>query len=326
MCIFSLAVESVSKTRIFARLTEKETQFLVYQMAYESAETNAMILPIPVRQPTDSNTMRFISLKSYSNFFDDLAKGFPFKSPFISIGCGGPKSAQTMLDVLNVGNYIASFVPTLSDFSRLDERFTLPASTWAKVPQYANYGFAVFQLAAGSLTPHPMAFEFKTATEEIYFPTLHIHDGEVHKAEEFDHVLYLQHAGFDSRVYPYQNANELDESTGLVRSEHAAKTFCDIDRCQGIIDGDLLVHYKMIDGIQPNCDTTIQAFGHPTSPSLNWRPLVRYTPWLVGIAGVTWFFARRSKIKKLKNAKALDTPSNGSDVQIVDTTPPRDKS
>ena len=47
-----------------------------------------------------------------------------------------------------------------------------------------------------------MAMEFQTQRDsnEIFFPTIHIHDGEVHELEEFDHALYLQHAEFDSKV------------------------------------------------------------------------------------------------------------------------------
>ena len=117
-------------------------------------------------------------------------------------------------------------MPTLADFDRLDPKFTLPQEVWAKIPEYENFGFAVFQLAAGQLRPHPMAFEFQTDKDELFFPTIHIHDGEVHQSEHFDHVLYMQHAGLDSKVGAYRNSDVEDRATGLVRSAQQASSFC----------------------------------------------------------------------------------------------------
>lgn len=48
MCCFSKNVESVSATRIFARMMSPGHQGLAYQMNFSSAEDMAMILPIPV--------------------------------------------------------------------------------------------------------------------------------------------------------------------------------------------------------------------------------------------------------------------------------------
>lgn len=200
MCIFAQPVISVNNTQIFARQSGKGTQFLAYQMNYESRDRNAMILPVPIKQPARDDFLRFIDLKNYEAFFNDLADGFPFYSP-PSIGCSAPfdPASRNDLEVFNVGNYIASFVPSLSDFDRLDPQFKLPNETWATIPAYERFGFAVFQLAAGSLKPHPMAFEFETDRSDLFFPTVHIHDGTVHDSEDFDHVLYMQHAGLDSR-------------------------------------------------------------------------------------------------------------------------------
>jgi hypothetical protein len=41
---------------------------------------------------------------------------------------------------------------------------------------------------------HPMAFEFpRRDPTRLFFPTVHVHDGEVHKTATFDHQLYCQH-------------------------------------------------------------------------------------------------------------------------------------
>ena len=305
MCIFSQPVVSVNKTQIFARLSGKGTQFLAYEMNYESRDPNAMILPVPVKQAADDKSLVFIDLKNYQAMFGDLGKGFPFHfSSGIGCSAGAVKVSADLLEVFEVGNYIASFVPTMADFNRLDPKFTLPEEVWGKIPGYENFGFAVFQLAAGKLKPHPMAFEFQTDKDELFFPTIHIHDGEVHESEEFDHVLYMQHAGLDSKVGGYRNFDIEDESTGLVRSEHQASSFCSVGKSANLIDGNLLVHRKMVRGNLPNTDTVFKMSGDPVNPSMNFRWWRSFMPWLVVLAAVGWFFNRRSK---LKNERELET-------------------
>ncbi|HEY5937911.1 MAG TPA: hypothetical protein VIU61_24850, partial [Kofleriaceae bacterium] len=78
--------------------------------------------------------------------------------------------------------------------SRLDPRFRVPEVLFEAVPEYADYGFAVFQLGAGKMTVHPMAFTFPTRSpDRLFFPTVHVHDGRFHSTAKFDHALYYQH-------------------------------------------------------------------------------------------------------------------------------------
>ena len=35
--------------------------------------------------------------------------------------------------------------------------------------------------------------QMNTELEQLYFPTVHLHDGRFHKRESFDHALYYQH-------------------------------------------------------------------------------------------------------------------------------------
>ena len=46
----------------------------------------------------------------------------------------------------DVGEFEASFVANIGDFSRLDRRFRIALEVWAELPTYADYGFAVFKL------------------------------------------------------------------------------------------------------------------------------------------------------------------------------------
>ena len=62
------------------------------------------------------------------------------------------------------------------------------------VPAYVDYGFAVFQLAPGASTIHPIGLSFPTHTpSSLFFPTVHVHDGTFAPKARFDHSLYYQH-------------------------------------------------------------------------------------------------------------------------------------
>ena len=154
MCCFSKPVVSVSATKIFARAEDKGRQFLVYSMSIEAGSELAMILPLPSRLPAGEKDVEFIDLKSYPQFFSDLDSGFPIavsassRSPSEKNG----KGIDQALAVVTVGDFEASFVPSINDFSRLDERFRLADNVWRKLPGYENYSFAVFKLKPGAMT------------------------------------------------------------------------------------------------------------------------------------------------------------------------------
>jgi hypothetical protein len=230
MCCFSGPVRDVADTKIFARRAGARSQYLVYSMKYAASRPVAMILPLPVAGRSD-RVARFINLQRYPNFFVDLERGFP--KPAIdglggAGGLGGGSRSRGALAVQAVGDFVASYVPGLDDFARLDRRFVLPRQTWDQLPAYQDYGFAVFQLrgAAGrGRKVHPMALEFDSRMPEaLFFPTVHIHDGLVHEREHFDHALYFQSAG-------------AAETPGATTSPAPASAFVDIDRARGIVAG-----------------------------------------------------------------------------------------
>jgi hypothetical protein len=226
MCCFSGPVTDVGDTNIFARLGTNGTQFLVYQMRYASPAPVAMILPLPVALPARENMVRFIDLQAYPNLFENMS--LMFIAPEPSFGCASEElkvsSVDSALAVEEVGDFVASFVPTLADFDRLDKRFVLPHKVWEQLPQYKEHGFAVFQLkkAGGKgQTPHPMAFEFPTRLKnQVFFPTVHIHDGKVHDKEHFDHRLYLQAPGSDweGAYYAPEEKVKVAQTQGIVQA------------------------------------------------------------------------------------------------------------
>jgi hypothetical protein len=248
MCMFSKPITHVGGTNIFARTAGAERQFLVYSMSIEATEDLAMVLPLPVKPGTDEKGINFIDLHLYANFFEDLEKGFPSRLQAAGVQPGGAagRSPAKKLEVIQVGYFEASFVPTVDDFARLDERFRLPEGTWKKLPGYRDYGFAVFKLNHGKLNVHPMAFSFpRRDPKSLFFPTVHIHDGQVHTEAHFDHLLYCQ---------PEENQHlALDhwrESSGHARS------FMRI-HANGLLEPDQHCYQKVMFGNLANRDTFV---------------------------------------------------------------------
>ena len=249
MCCFSRKVELVADTNIFARASANGRQFLVYSMRFKAGEALSMILPIPVPKGSNEDAIKFINLEKFADFFDELKAGFPEPPPPPSSGKFKDRADDkplSKLAVVEVGSFIASFVSSIKDFARLDERFRLPAEVWGKLPQYQNWGFAVFQLKKGDMKVHPMAFEFLRALpKQIFFPTVHIHDGTVPEKATFDHMLYCQ-------------LNDEMETVMWEESPQPAELFMtNIEKAQGIVDPKGHCYRKALKGRYENKDVII---------------------------------------------------------------------
>lgn len=246
MCCFSQPVQNVSSTRIFVRPVDKVRQIVAYQMSYSADQDLAMILPLPVVKGSVEKDVLFIDFKGYPEFFDVMDWGFPDPPPRLPMALGATAvSAAAPLKVQTVGSFEASFVPTVADFSRLDERFRLPKGTWEKLPAYSSYGFAVFKLKRAAKSVHPMVFTFpRRDPATVFFPTVHIHDGEVHKEAHFDHVLYCQPTA-DLRL----------NVTGWQESRQNAEAFVSEKRSLRVVLGDHHCYRKELTGSLPNQDT-----------------------------------------------------------------------
>src|SRR5690242_3588510 len=248
MCCFSSAVDLVSDTNIFAR-RDNGRQFLVYGMTYAARSELAMVLPLPVPPRTREDAVRFINLERYPELFDDLAAAFPqLKSRSLQltgVWMGAPK-----LKVHDVGDYEASFVPSLDAFDRLDERFRIPRHVWAQIPAYTDYGFAVFKLKQSRTDAdrvHPMAFDFpQRDPSALYFPTVHIHDRAFHRAAEFDHALYYQ-----APRQAHEDWGHWQESGALMSA------FVDIKRTGGIVDPNQHCWRVLLNGQLENKDSWV---------------------------------------------------------------------
>lgn len=246
MCCFSGKVRAVTNTRIFARMMEEGVQFIAYAMGLDAPQDVAMILPIPVKPETREEQVKFVNFEKYPMLFDDLANGFPAEAgeePMPFAAAPGSSRGAT-LKVQTVGAYEASFVPSPKDFTRLDARFRLPEGAWDKLPQYRDYGFAVFKFKQGNHSVHPLAFLFPSRhPERLFFPTVHIHDGEVHENEGFDHTLYFQ-----------TKQTGLRALAACEESQYAAVAFVKCGYTRGLVDAGLHVRRIQMRGELKNED------------------------------------------------------------------------
>ena len=250
MCCFSRPIAEVSGTSIFVRL-DGNRQALAYQMRLSSAEDVAMILPLPTAPGHGEKAVEFVDLSETPRFFEELS--LCFWRPTRSLGTDLSEAvagAAPTLEVHKVGAFDASFVPAIADFARLDARFRLPDAVLGRVPAYSDYGFAVFKLRKGEAEVHPLALRFVTRTPaRLFFPTVHVHHGDLPDEASFDHTLYLQtpaHEPPNWEKAPRSVASVMNLGNILLR-----------DPTRGLIARDWPLYRLRISGMHPNRDTWV---------------------------------------------------------------------
>lgn len=274
----------LSGTNIFCRWLPDGRQALVYGMNIEAEEALAMVLPLPLPPGSADDAVRFVDMQ-YPKFFVEMNDGFPAitvmqAAPRGGFGGGGSTKSRPQLEVHKSGDFVASFVPSIDDFDRLDPRFRLAPTVWNDLPTYADWGFAVFTLAEpahdkGILqrlfkkdeqrTIRPMSLTFPSRFDALFFPTVHVHDGQVHAVADFDHFLYWQatdRAAVVQNRLPEQKVVEIPDLTQPrdIFDEYSRVTdksahgFLDIDRTAGLIDGSAVIRRERIRGRIANED------------------------------------------------------------------------
>jgi len=222
----------VGATTIFIGDAGEDRQFLIYAMQVELAAPVAMVLPLPVPADGPDDAVVFHDLSAHASLFRELGAAVAHGP----VSGGGlrdvPRGARQPLTVHAVGAFEASFVPRAADFARLDPRFRLAPDVLAALPEYADWGFAVFQLTTDARRRaafHPMGLEFpRRDADRLFFPTGHVHDGTVHPTAAFDHRLYAQvspaiaaHLGWERSRRPMSAVMGLPRSIGIDPARHA---------------------------------------------------------------------------------------------------------
>ncbi|MCE9580030.1 MAG: hypothetical protein K8W52_43340 [Deltaproteobacteria bacterium] len=231
MCRFSGPVREVGATKIFVGDAGDGRQSLIYAMEVELAAPVAMVLPLPVPADGPDDAIAFHDLSEHAWLFDDLAGEFA-PAPAAGHARDASRGARQALTVHAVGAFEASFVPRPADFARLDPRFRLAPEVLAALPEYDDWGFAVFQLTTDARRRaafHPMGLVFpRRDPDRLFFPTGHVHDGVVHPTAAFDHRLYAQvapaiaaHLGWERSRRPMSAVSGLRRSIGIDPDRHA---------------------------------------------------------------------------------------------------------
>lgn len=237
----------VKGTRIFARHLGRE-QLLAYDLDLSVSRDVAMILPLPVAPGSGEAGLEFVDLSGYPEFFDDLGRwGFSEEMQGLPKSRSLMPSRQPRLVVHQVGSFEASYVPGLADMRRLDPRFRVPDDAWAGLPAVHDFGFAVFKLRRGrNQRIHPMALRFRTRDPgRLFFPTVHVHDGQAHPTAAFHHTLLFQGA------------------EGPEVSDGPAGAYVRPERCAGLVDPAARVSRMRLHGERPNEDTWVSLGAGP---------------------------------------------------------------
>jgi hypothetical protein len=231
MGCFSGRVDQVADTKIFARLAPPDRQVLIYELKLAGDNPVAMVLPVPTPTGAGDDAVRFVSLEGYPDLFDDLEKAFPLglQRRAVTEGLSRSRPIDT-LQVHEIGAFISSFVPSIDELDRIDPKFRISTALFEQIPEYAGWGYVVFQL---SVHPDwltripPMAFEFKTRNpDQLYFPLLHVDDGSVHPTTWYAHRLYMQGTSRESwdSTASLDGAVDLRRAAGLVLDAPAWRT------------------------------------------------------------------------------------------------------
>ena len=185
MCVFT-GPASVAGTSIYGRLLDDgASQLLVYETELSLTSPTAMLLGLPV----DGDALEFLNFEQHRFFFAGLDAAFQTtaakRAARIDLSDGVGVAQQ-------VGDYLASFVNDLNDLVDVDPRFALPPGLAAQLPP--GLGWAVFRLnvVEPGTRIHPMAMRFRTRRPgQLFFPTIHVHDGAWHDVADFHHTLYF---------------------------------------------------------------------------------------------------------------------------------------
>lgn len=198
MCIITGTVSRVAKTKIYVSAdTKKQRQITIYSNEVNTPRENAMVLPVPHPETVD-----LVDLSSYPELFGDCATCFrliPTRSWGLtdsdSAGYLSVPNSQT-LEVLDVGSYRASLVPSLNDFARLDTSvFQISPELIALLTKHyvSGFGFIVCQLKSGNHLYHPFAYTHALADNgKLFVPTRHFHPHEAPALQSLNYIDFTR--------------------------------------------------------------------------------------------------------------------------------------
>ena len=133
---------------------------------------------------------------------------------------------------------------------------------WQALPDYDDWGFAVFKLRPMSrrTNVHPMALDFpRRNPDELFFPTVHVHNGRFEPRATFDHLPFCQDVD-RMRLDRWNRSSQFEfPDHPLYRWITSPWELGEViaDRARGIVRADLRCHTFHIRGSYPNVDVVI---------------------------------------------------------------------
>lgn len=223
MCIFGDDVAIVKNTRIFVAPTKGGHQITVYQNTIQSFNKNAMILPIPINtsKKIPHKSIQLLDLSTDNNLFDNLDKIFLKPPPYQDNNWGydhDNEDSDDYHEVYKIGLYKMSIIPNINSIDRLNiKEFNIKASIFESLRGHYLTGFAFlvcqFDGQSEKEKMHPIGYIHDSYMNDgkkvLFVPTLHIHDGEIHKMENFDHLIFSLKT--DVGDEPFQNDKKINQ-------------------------------------------------------------------------------------------------------------------
>lgn len=192
MCLVSLAVKNIAKTKILVGTNkDKNQQITIYSNVIDNnSNNNAMILPVPYPE-----TIKFINLSNYKDIFSDCQSVFMSprsRGEFLSASFNYDGMSKGKLEVLSIGSYKVSLAKSLQDLRNVDETvFELSAGceeVLSKTYTENYWGFIICKLAKGNEEYHPLAYSHKILNNKVFIPTKHYHQHQ--HQQEFKDFRY----------------------------------------------------------------------------------------------------------------------------------------
>lgn len=190
MCLISLPIKNLAKTKIFVGTNKNKTeQITVYSNVVDNiSNNNAMILPVPYPE-----TIKFINLSNYKNIFSDCASmvysnARSFKGNYLSASF--TNSDSRTLEVFNVGSYKVSLAKSFHELKNVDTTvFELSPNCeeLLKKTYVENYwGFIICKLSKGKEEYHPFAYSHKIVNNKVFIPTKHYHQHDIMSVKNYN--------------------------------------------------------------------------------------------------------------------------------------------
>jgi hypothetical protein len=219
MCMILGKINRVAKTNLYVSVDKKgKRQITVYSNIVDTPKENAMILPVP-----HPESVELVNLSHYPSLFKDCENCFRGRinittnQASYALSCDG--GTRKTIEVIDVGSYRASIIPSIDDFDRLDRNvFQISPEfiTLLKEHYARGFGFIICQLKTGNHLYHPFAYTHALADNgKLFVPTRHFHDHLMNafvpmrhftqdnwekqgRGADWDHILYSPVTNLDT--------------------------------------------------------------------------------------------------------------------------------